>query len=616
MAIVLSGSLILSGSLEATGGVTISGSIASASFATTSSYSRNALTSSNAMTASSADTLYVRNNVTALGSITAQTLIVQTVTSSVLFTTGSNIIGSSLSNIQQLTGSVGITGSLSVNTNGTEFQVSAGGVNIGNALTDNHTISGSLRVNANGLFVSSSGNVGIGTILPNLNNFGAALTLVANSGYAAVEVYGSGSTNGGQIDFGSGITRYAAISGEYESATNGYLNIRTLRAGAITNAVRITSAGNVGIGTNSPATALHVYGASQGIARFESTQGEVNIALNNSSASGNLIGTVGANFYFYSGGSERMRITAGGNVGIGSTNPSAKLLVLDSAGTTTNTLLVESAAQTSGHTGYFYSNSAQSGNTLRVYQDGAGSTGPALYVYSDGAYGAVFEKGNVGIGTTTPGYTLEVAGTVYVSNVFAASCKFASYTTDGLFSANARPCYIVSPGGSQTIRFGYNDYGAGQYWGRIGFAATTNWSLGTIDSAGNNFSIGTDFRGTQLYIYTNGNYAFSGSNVSDSRKKANINYITSNQLENILKLKPASFNQKSSDGIINSNTHTGFIAQDVLETEIANLVHGSDEDGYGLDYYGVLALAVKAIQELSAKNTSLEERLLALENAQ
>jgi hypothetical protein len=222
---------------------------------------------------------------------------------------------------------------------------------------------------------------------------------------------------------------------------------------------------------------------------------------------------------------------------------------------------------------------------------------------------------NVLIGTTTDsGYKLDVAGTMYVNNTFAANSKFSSYNTDGLFNVNSRPCTITTPGGGQTIRFGYNDYGAGQYWGRIGFAATTNWSLGTIDSAGNNFSIGTDFRGIQLYMYTNGNYAFSGSNVSDSRKKANINYINSNQLENILKLKPASFNQKSSDGIINSNTHTGFIAQDVLEAGIDNLVHGSDEDGYGLDYYGVLALAVKAIQEQKIIIDGLLERIEALES--
>jgi hypothetical protein len=46
------------------------------------------------------------------GTITAQTLIVQTITSSVEFITGSTIFGSQLSNTHQFTGSVGITGSL------------------------------------------------------------------------------------------------------------------------------------------------------------------------------------------------------------------------------------------------------------------------------------------------------------------------------------------------------------------------------------------------------------------------------------------------------------------------------------------------------------------------
>ena len=46
------------------------------------------------------------------GTITAQTLVVQTVTSSVVYSSGSNIFGNSLSNTQQFTGSVSITGSL------------------------------------------------------------------------------------------------------------------------------------------------------------------------------------------------------------------------------------------------------------------------------------------------------------------------------------------------------------------------------------------------------------------------------------------------------------------------------------------------------------------------
>jgi hypothetical protein len=55
------------------------------------------------------------SNALITGTITAQTLVVQTVSSSIVYSSGSNIFGNALSNTQQLTGSVTVTGSLSVN---------------------------------------------------------------------------------------------------------------------------------------------------------------------------------------------------------------------------------------------------------------------------------------------------------------------------------------------------------------------------------------------------------------------------------------------------------------------------------------------------------------------
>ena len=124
------------------------------------------------------------NAFTVAGTLTAQTLVVQTVTSSVSFITGSTRFGSIVSNTHQFTGSMGVTGSLSVVTNGTEFQVNPTGVNLGNALTDSHIISGSLSVNPNGLFVSGSGLVGIGTTVPSYT----------------LDVSGSGRFNGNGVD--------------------------------------------------------------------------------------------------------------------------------------------------------------------------------------------------------------------------------------------------------------------------------------------------------------------------------------------------------------------------------------------------------------------------------
>ena len=74
----------------------------------------------NALTASTADDFYVRGNVTGsnalfTGTVTAQRLVVQTVSSSVIYSSGSNIFGDELTDTQQFTGSVTITGSLGVN---------------------------------------------------------------------------------------------------------------------------------------------------------------------------------------------------------------------------------------------------------------------------------------------------------------------------------------------------------------------------------------------------------------------------------------------------------------------------------------------------------------------
>jgi hypothetical protein len=96
------------------------GDIVSASFSATASLAYFAISASQAATASSANTFVVRNNLTAsnaliTGTLTAQTLVVQTVTSSIVYSSGSNRFGSELTDRQTFTGSVDITGSLIVN---------------------------------------------------------------------------------------------------------------------------------------------------------------------------------------------------------------------------------------------------------------------------------------------------------------------------------------------------------------------------------------------------------------------------------------------------------------------------------------------------------------------
>lgn len=85
-----------------------SSSIESASYAVSTSYTNYAVTASHALTASSADDFLVR------GTLTAQTIVAQIITSSTQYITGSTIFGSELTNTHVFTGSVSITGSLDV----------------------------------------------------------------------------------------------------------------------------------------------------------------------------------------------------------------------------------------------------------------------------------------------------------------------------------------------------------------------------------------------------------------------------------------------------------------------------------------------------------------------
>ena len=82
-----------------------------ASYALTASY----VSGSSSVSASYAATSSYADNFTVGNTLTAQRIVVQTISSSIEYASGSNIFGSLLSNTHSFTGSVGITGSLLVN---------------------------------------------------------------------------------------------------------------------------------------------------------------------------------------------------------------------------------------------------------------------------------------------------------------------------------------------------------------------------------------------------------------------------------------------------------------------------------------------------------------------
>ena len=192
-----------------------------------------------------------------------------------------------------------------------------------------------------------------------------------------------------------------------------------------------TNPGNVGIGTTSPSSKLNVIGGSGDdiIAKFKTTgtgtgdYSEIHILNDNNDAL--KIGSIGSNYtnsswagmrYVYAGsgdlglkavagtgnvriyaggaGSERMRITSGGNVGIGTTSPGYKLSVNGDIHIPQNEYIY---FDNTAH--YIRRGSSdvelQGFNGLNLRTNGSSR----LYIKQDG---------NVGIGTTLPGSKLEL----------------------------------------------------------------------------------------------------------------------------------------------------------------------------------------------------------------
>jgi hypothetical protein len=126
--------------------------------------------------------------------------------------------------------------------------------------------------NLDRLTIAGTGNVGIGTTSPNIGNRAGAGTLTVrnNSTYAEIEISGSSSSQGGVLSFYGDTTKYAEMTGEFQSSNNGMMIFRTRSSGTVSERMRITASGRVLIGTPPPAESTFQLDVS-GTGRFSST---------------------------------------------------------------------------------------------------------------------------------------------------------------------------------------------------------------------------------------------------------------------------------------------------------------------------------------------------------
>ena len=291
------------------------------------------------------------------------------------------------------------------------------------------------------MFLSTSGEVGIGTTNP-----GAKLHVSGSQDFMLIE-----STANSDAAYRSKTTLgYYGSGTGIGSATNCW-NVYDFNAGA--ERIRIDSSGDVGIGTTSPGAKLTVVddilltGSSPSLTLTDATSSFV---IKTNTAGEGIVQTSGTSkpirFFRNNGSNESMRIDGDGNVGISDTSPSHRLSVSGNVKFRYDT--------SAGGEGVLFQNNTSGGAIQLGFQqqdsdglhhrayivadkDSAGSIGGKLSFRTRAVGGGTTEAmtlrsdGNVGIGTTSPGAKLDVSGSFKLSD-FTSN----SVATTGSLSPN------------------------------------------------------------------------------------------------------------------------------------------------------------------------------------
>jgi len=498
------------------------------------------------------------------------------------------------------------------------------------------------------LLANNGGNVGIGTTSPSHKLHVNGNIRIAGVGESLLfDTTGADASNGIRTinDYETVIYNNRGVAG---FAVIGNSSIRLGFGTSYTAAqsiIYIPSSGNVGIGTTSPAEKLDVAGKIRTTGRnysygqfnhhielVEDTGsgylGNVNqsIYLSNGSYFGAQIYNVSATqtglstIYLESTGNilflnqtftagvstvtatEKMRINANGNVGIGTTSPQAKLEVQGSA----PYIFITDDTET------------ESGIVFRDLQAGYSQAAAIKFSSSDNKLRfnvndtdavrmTIGTDGFVGIGNDNPGYNLDVTGDARITSRVGINT-----TPGGSGDEQAKLRIIGSAYGDKCFYF------QGSGLSSVGFiempsncAGVTFENNGASGQSAFSFKYGSTFVGSVAINSTTTSY----NTTSDYRLKENLTDITDG-IERLKQLKPKRFNFIGHEQVVD-----GFVAheaQAVVPESVTGEKDGVDYNGepeyQGIDQAKLVPLLTAALQEAVAKIEALEQRILTLEN--
>ena len=305
---------------------------------------------------------------------------------------------------------------------------------------------------------------------------------------------------------------------------------------------------------------------------------------------------------------------ANNSVGIGVSSPNTKLHI-------TGNLTIENGVSNAPFIDF-----VESGDNTdvkaRIQMDQVSGTAGQLLFYTEGG-GTLAERaridssGNVGIGLTNPGVPLHVKGfnngnVMIVDATGTAANYIFDVRDDGTSVMRVDPSGNLLVGSTTTGLSRVYAVATGNFHALRGEATTAGY-VGVY--GGHSVNGGTGYTayffnsGSSTGLYMSNTAAWQS--ISDARMKENVRDLDTT--ERLMQLRPVDYlwkHQATSDDPDRRNL--GFIAQEVQQV-FPELVSTSPDGKLGVEYTGLIAPLVKAIQEQQAIIEALEARISALE---